>query len=154
MPLFQFVGTASGGYLGDRFNKRLIAGVAMLMHGIGLLSLTYASHWTMIAVFVVLHGLAWGARGPQMSAIRADYFGTSSFGTIMGISSLIITVFSISGPLLAGAMAGATGDYQAGFTIISCLTIAGFVFFALATPPTLVPASACDARRPATLERR
>ena len=67
----------------------------MLMHGIGLLSLTYANHWTLIGVFIVLHGLAWGARGPQMSALRADYFGTTSFGPIMGISSLVITIFSI-----------------------------------------------------------
>jgi MFS family permease len=154
VPLFQFVGTASGGYLGDRFNKRLIAGVAMLMHGIGLLSLTYATHWLLIAVFVVLHGLAWGARGPQMAAIRADYFGTSSFGPIMGISSLIITVFSISGPLLAGALADSTGDYQTGFTIISFLTIAGFVFFVLATPPNFVPASAGDTPEPARLEHQ
>ena len=154
VPLFQFVGTASGGYLGDRFNKRLIAGVAMLMHGAGLLSLTYASHWLLIAVFVILHGLAWGARGPQMAAIRADYFGTSSFGPIMGISSLVITVFSISGPLLAGALADSTGDYKMGFTIISCLTIAGFVFFALATPPTTVPASAASPAEPATLDLR
>ena len=154
MPLFQFVGTASGGYLGDRFNKRLIAGIAMLMHGVGLLSLTYASHWLLIAVFVVLHGLAWGARGPQMAAIRADYFGTSSFSTIMGISSLIITIFAISGPLLAGALADSTGDYQVGFTIISCLTAVGFVFFAFATPPTKTPASAGRVAEPARLGRR
>ena len=137
VPLFQFIGTASGGFLGDRFNKRLISGVAMLMHGGGLLALTFATNWILITVFVVLHGLAWGARGPQMSALRADYFGTTSFGPIMGVSSLIITVFSIAGPLLAGLLADQTGDYTLGFTIVSLATIVGLVFFVLATPPTL-----------------
>ena len=33
------------------------------------------------------HGLAWGIRGPLMVALRADYFGPKSFGTIMGVSS-------------------------------------------------------------------
>jgi len=58
VPLFQFIGTFSGGYLGDRFNKRLIAGAAMLMHGGGLLVLVYFDSWFTIGIFVMLHGLA------------------------------------------------------------------------------------------------
>ena len=45
----------------------------------------------MIVAFAVLHGWAWGARGPLMQAIRADYFGTASFGKIMGISTMIVS---------------------------------------------------------------
>ena len=56
--------------------------------------------------------------------------------------------------LLAGALADSTGDYQVGFTIISCLTAVGFVFFAMATPPKKVPASARNSAGPARLERR
>ena len=142
VPLFQFIGTFTGGYLGDRFNKRLIAGTAMLMHGSGLLVMVYFDSWITIGVFVVLHGLAWGARGPQMAALRADYFGASSFGPIMGISSLIITVFAVAGPVLAGFLADRTGDFKLGFTILSLGTIVGFVFFVFATPPKRIPASA------------
>ncbi|MCO4834100.1 MAG: MFS transporter [Acidimicrobiaceae bacterium] len=142
VPLFQFIGTFTGGYLGDRFNKRLIAGTAMLMHGSGLLVMVYFDSWITIGVFVVLHGLAWGARGPQMAALRADYFGSSSFGPIMGISSLIITVFAVAGPVLAGFLADRTGDFKLGFTILSLGTIVGFVFFVFATPPKRIPASA------------
>jgi len=93
-------------------------------------------------MFVVLHGLAWGARGPQMAALRADYFGSSSFGPIMGLSSLIITMFAVSGPVIAGFLADRTGDFKLGFTILSCGTIAGFIFFVFATPPRRIPASA------------
>jgi len=32
----------------------------------------------MVVVFAVLHGLAWGVRGPLMAARRADYFGSAS----------------------------------------------------------------------------
>lgn len=151
VPLLQFVGTAVGGNLGDRINKRVISSIAMLMHGVGLLALTYATNWILIAVFIVLHGLAWGIRGPQMAALRADYFGTTSFGSIMGISSLIITLFSIGGPLLAGLLADRTGDYQLGFTIIALVTIASFSFFALASPPSSRPASAQQAPEPANM---
>jgi MFS family permease len=152
VPLFQFIGTFTGGYLGDRFNKRLIAGIAMLMHGSGLLAMVYFDTWITIGVFVVLHGLAWGLRGPQMAALRADYFGSSSFGPIMGLSSLIITCFAVTGPVLAGYLADRTGDFKLGFTILSLGTIAGFIFFVFATPPKRVPASAIAASASANID--
>lgn len=135
VPVFQFLGTGLGGFLGDRINKRLIAGVAMCMHGVGLLVLTWVSGPAAIGVFVVLHGLAWGARGPQMQAIRADYFGATAFARIMGWSAMIVTLGSVAGPVIAGALADTTGDYQLGFTIIACVALGGTVFWALATPP-------------------
>ena len=67
VPLFQFIGTFTGGYLGDRFNKRLIAGTAMLMHGSGLLAMVYFDSWFTIGVFVVSAwpglGRTWAADG-------------------------------------------------------------------------------------------
>jgi len=142
VPVFQFIGTFTGGYLGDKLNKRMIAGIAMLMHGSAMLILVYFDGWIPIGLFVILHGLAWGARGPQMSALRADYFGSSSFGPIMGFSTLIITCFAVTGPVLAGFLAERTGDFTLGFTILAIGTILGFVFFVLATPPRKIPAAA------------
>lgn len=135
VPLFQFIGTGLGGYLGDRINKRLIAGVAMCVHGFALLLLTWVDHWVAIGAFVVMHGLAWGSRGPLMNAIRADYFGSTSFGAIMGWSSMVVMVGSISGPIVAGVLADNTGDYRLGFTILGIGAALGTVFWAKATPP-------------------
>jgi len=89
LPAAQLVGMAVGGWLGDRINKRLIASVAMVGHSGAILLLAYATGPLMIWAFVCIHGLAWGARGPLMQALRADYFGSTSFGSIMGVSSLI-----------------------------------------------------------------
>lgn len=135
MPLLQFVGMLGGGVLGDRFNKRLLASVAMIGHMSGLLLLTYATSRWMIWMFVPLHGLAWGVRGPLMQALRADYFGSTSFAKIMGFSSMIVMMGMMGGPLIAGTLADRTGSYQLGFTILACIAGAGFIFFVLATPP-------------------
>ena len=135
IPVFQFIGTGLGGVLGDRINKRLIIGTAMCAHTIGLLLMTWVESTLTIAAFVVLHGLAWGSRGPLMQAIRADYFGTTHFAAIMGWSSIVVTIGTVTGPLLAGVLADATGDYRAGFTVIAILAFAGNVFWALASPP-------------------
>ncbi|NNC81845.1 MAG: MFS transporter [Acidimicrobiales bacterium] len=135
IPVFQFVGTGLGGYLGDRVNKRAIVSVAMCAHALGLILMTWIESSITIGAFVVLHGVAWGARGPLMQAIRADYFGSSDFAKIMGWSSLIVTTGMMIGPVLAGVFADATGDYRVGFTIIAGMAFSGNIFWAFATPP-------------------
>lgn len=135
IPIFQLVGTALGGYLGDRINKRLIVAVAMCAHAVGLLAMTWVGGSIAIGAFVALHGLAWGARGPLMQAIRADYFGSTYFPQIMGWSAIVVTLGTVLGPLLAGILADSTGDYKLGFTIIAGLAFFGNIFWALASPP-------------------
>ncbi len=135
LPLIQLGGNLLGGYLGDRMNKRILASVAMLGHMVGLLLLAFATHRWMIWAFVPIHGLAWGVRGPLMQAIRADYFGATSFGQIMGFSSLIVMFGTVGGPLVAGVLADQTGSYRTGFTILALMAGAGLTFFVLATPP-------------------
>lgn len=137
MTMVFLIGTVSGGFLGDRVNKRALLVTCMGMHGLGLILLSHASAFWMIVAFCILHGLAWGWRGPQMSAIRADYFGRSSFGKIMGISQTIIIIGTIAGPLIAGILYDQTGNYRIGFDILACITAAGAIFFILARRPTL-----------------
>jgi MFS family permease len=132
---FQMLGQLSGGYLGDRFNKRLICAACMVAHATGLLLVTFASSFAMVFAFTVLHGLAWGTRGPLMVALRADYFGPSSFGTIMGFSSLIVMLGMSGGPVFAGIMADAYGNYQVALAVLAGLAGLGSLFFLAATPP-------------------
>lgn len=136
MTVFQVFGMVAGGALGDRIEKRKIAATCMFMHMIGLLLVAYATNVAMVVAFAALHGFAWGARGPLMQAIRADYFGRSQFGAIMGASTTIFVWGQIGGPLLAGVMADATGDYVLGFTVLAVLAGCGSAFFIFARRPT------------------
>lgn len=135
MTGMQLLGLFMGGYLGDRFNKRLICVLCMIGHFIGLLAVTYATNIWWLAVFVIFHGLGWGVRGPLMVALRADYFGPKSFGTIMGISSLIVMLGMTAGPIVCGVMFDIYGDYQLAFTAMAGVSITGSICFWLAKPP-------------------
>ncbi len=139
---FLMLGQLAGGFLGDRFDKRLICTVCMLGHGAALLLIAYARSPAAVVAFAVLHGLAWGIRGPQMMAMRADYFGASSFGTIMGFSSLVIMLGMASGPVIAGYMADVSGSYESGFTLLAWLSLLGSVCFFVSTPPGELPVKA------------
>ncbi len=135
MTAFQVIGLFIGAAIGDRYNKRYISMACMGMHAVGLLMVAFAFNIWMVIGFSVLHGTAWGLRGPLMQAIRADYFGRKSFGVIMGFSSVITTFGNMLGPLIAGILADSTGGYESGFTVLAILAAVGSVFFLLATPP-------------------
>ena len=131
----QLFGVMLGWVIGEKFEKRLVAAACMLMHAAGLLMLTYATGPGIMAVAALVHGTAWGLRGPFMQAIRADYFGRRSIGMIIGLSSLITVIGQIGGPILAGAFADWTGNYRLGFTILAVLAGSGSLFFLMAKPP-------------------
>ena len=135
LTLSQIGGVVIGWLIGDRYDKRLISGGCMLGHMAGLLLLTYASAVPMVLAFAVLHGAAWGLRGPFMQALRADYFGRSAIGMILGLSVMIIVVGQVGGTMVAGILADATGDYHAGFTILALLAGVGSLFFFFARQP-------------------
>ncbi|MDE2802376.1 MAG: MFS transporter [Chloroflexota bacterium] len=98
-------------------------------------------------------GAWWGARGPLMGAIRADYFGVKAIGTIMGLSSLIVTIGNVFGPVFAGWMWDVRGDYQLGFIILAAMTGVGTVFFIAAKRPSR-PESTWARGRRLVMQRR
>jgi MFS family permease len=70
-----------------------------------------------------------------MVALRADYFGPSSFGTIMGFSSLIVMLGMSIGPIYAGYMADIQGDYVTGFSVLGIGALLGSLCFLFARAP-------------------
>ena len=135
MTVAQAGGVMLGWAIGDRFDKRWISAACMLMHAGGLLMLTYAAGSAWLVAFALLHGIAWGLRGPFMQALRADYFGRRSIGMILGISAVFIAIGQVAGPMVAGGMADLTGDYRTGFTLLALLAASGSLAFLLARRP-------------------
>ena len=135
LTLTSTLGQLGGGFLGDRYSKRMLAAACMLGHALGMLALAYATAPTVIVAAALLHGLAWGTRGPLMTAIRADYYGRRNFAKVMGVSSLVVQLGTVTGPLLAGFLFDQTGSYQLPFVILGAATGVSAVFFLLARPP-------------------
>ena len=107
----------------------------MIFHGTGMFILAFFDEYPLLILFAMFHGLAWGIRGPQMVAIRADYFGPESFGRIMGISSLIVMLGMMGGPIFCGIVVDHYGIYQNAFLSIGIISMIGAIFFYMARKP-------------------
>ncbi len=135
LTLGQVGGVLLSATIGDRFEKRMLAAACMLGHMVGLQLLTYATHAAHVVAFALLHGVAWGLRGPLMQSIRADYFGRNAIGMILGLSAVIIAMGQIAGPMVAGVLADLTGNYRTGFTVLALTAGCGSMLFFFAIPP-------------------
>ena len=135
MTAMLVIGMVSAGWLGDRLDKRLIIVVAMFGHLGAMLLMAWASAVALVAVAAALQGVSWGARGPLTQALRADYFGTASFGKIMGFSSLIIMMGMTIGPLAAGGIYDLTGSYTPAFVSMAILVGLGSLCFIFSNKP-------------------
>ena len=142
MSACQLVGQLTMGYLGDMISKRLILLFCMVGHGAAGVLLGIADSYLLVMLCSVINGLAWGARGPLITALRADYFGASSFGQIMGWSSTVMMLFMVAGSLIVGTLRDVSGDFTLGFLVVGVGASSGLLWVAMATRPRLAQALA------------
>ena len=135
MTMTQVVGQLGGGYLGDRYDKRALIVVAMLLNAIGLAVLAFASTLWMVVAFAIVNGLGFGARIPLTTALRADYFGGKYYGTVTGFSSMVVTIGIIIGPLAAGISYDTLGSYKVGFAGLALIAALGAFIFMFTKKP-------------------
>lgn len=138
----NLIGRPLGGWAADRTSSRLVTMVAMLAHSVALLMLAFAVAPWMVIAFALLNGLAWGARVPVVVSMRAEYFGSRSFGAIMGLSSLVVTFGGVFAPIAAAWAYDATGSYTASFTILAVMAGLGSLFLLFLPKPGQAPAIA------------
>ena len=74
---------------------------------------------------------------PLTTAIRGDYFGRTSFGKILGISTVPMNVLLLIAPPLAGYMYDIQGTYTMSFNIFAALSFFGGCLFLMAQKPVL-----------------
>ena len=130
---FQLV----GGYAGDRMSKRVGLAFFTVVQAAGVLVLVIASSLPMFYLFGILFGAGFGGRNPLTVAIRADYFGTGSFGKILGLSTVPMNILLLTASPFAGWMFDQYGSYSLAFLILAGLNLVGAVCFLAAARPRL-----------------
>ena len=137
MVVTQLAGQGLSAWAGDRFPKRPLLVLCMIGHALAGIALAVATGWWMLMAFAVLNGVAWGARGTLITSLRADYFGASQFGRIMGWTSMVMMPFMTIGMLGSGIMRDIFGSYDLAFIIFSIGAGSGVLWILISTRPRL-----------------
>ena len=137
LGLMSSVGRPLFGVIADRFGGAWSATISFGCTAAGALALVAAEAWPhtgWLAVYALLFGLGFGARGPIITAIAAELFGGRRFGVIYGALTLSSGVGGAIGPWFAGAVHDALGSYRMAF--LSCVAFSALgAALLLAGPP-------------------
>ena len=135
------VGRLLFGYFADRFSKKSIMVVAMLLHGASVLCLLGIQSPGALPAFVTLFGLGIGGGAVLIPLLVGECFGLLAYGRILGIVMVSATIGAGVGPVLTGWIYDVTGAYQFAFLLhIAAFALAAVVISMLRRPPgMLVP---------------
>ncbi len=128
---FQLV----GGYVGGKVPIRLALAFFTSLQAMGVMVLVFADSLSSIYAFAVLFGAGFGGRNPLTVAIRGDYFGSASFGKILGFSTVPMNLLLLIAAPLVGWMRDVQGDYTDAFLVMVATNLAGAICFLLAKRP-------------------
>jgi len=136
MVLISVPGRFIFGWLGDRFNKKVLLFLLCLLQGVGVYIFINATTIALLYLFVVIYGLGYGGVIPLTLALRADLFGRRNYATIAGITMAMATVGTVAGPVLAGYLFDTTQSYSLAFYIFMVMIIISGVLFLLIPQPS------------------
>ncbi|HEX3030948.1 MAG TPA: MFS transporter [Bacillota bacterium] len=131
MPFCSVFGRLAAGAVGDYVEPRYIWLVGTISMIIGFYSLMIATTYTHLVIYAVLIGFGWGVGFVCMPTLYGNYFGGSTFPSVMALVFPIMQITGSISPLVAGKVFDATGSYNLAFYI-------GFVFLALAIAALLL----------------
>lgn len=138
MVLMSVPGRFFFGWLGDRFNKKVLLFLLCLLQGAGIFIFINASTLPLLYLFVVVYGLGYGGVIPLTLALRADLFGRRHYATIAGITMFLAMIGTVAAPILAGYLYDTTQSYNLAFYIFMvmiCLSGILFLFIPRPSPP-------------------
>jgi len=127
MTLMSAPGRFSAGWLADRWNLKYLYIIANVVSAIGLVIFSNATSMSLVWTFVAIYGFSFGLRVPLEAAMRARYFGSKAFGSIMGYMNFFAVFGAFGGPFFAGWIFDTTGTYMSAFLTFAGILVIGAV---------------------------
>ena len=132
IAIFSIAGRLGFGYLGDIFDKRYITAASYILMTLGLVvfSSFIKGPWSLF-IFLLLFAPGFGGGMTMRGSLLREYFGTFSYGKILGLTMGVASMAALIGPTLAGWVFDTLGTYRPlwlsyiGLNIVAILLISG-----------------------------
>jgi MFS family permease len=131
-----------GGIIADRLKKGVLPYLLAsmyLLQAIAIGAVFLVPGLPSIYVFLILFGFGSGAATPIFVLIRGRYFGRKAYGSISGISAMIIAPLGIISPIWTGWVYDATGNYSIAFGVFAAVALFSVILAGLIRSPKAPP---------------
>ena len=128
------------GYLGDKWPLQPMMGTGMAAAALGTLALLTVEGNLAVYLFVMMMAVEQGTSSLNWVSL-GNFFGRTSFATLMGFISVVFNIGMLITPIYAGVVFDQTDSYS--IVLVSFLPIyllAGVFFLMTRKPPAPVPA--------------
>jgi len=129
------VGKAAMGALGDRIGGKNALAIGFVMIAAGVFILLNAGHVAMLALWLVVIGIAGAAPVALVPMVTAETLGLRRFGTLFGWLGTVVTVGLFLGPLMVGWLTDLTGSYTLPFELCALVALVGSAAAFLCSAP-------------------
>ena len=119
------VGKTAMGALGDRIGGKNALGIGFVMIAAGVFILLDAGHAAMLALWLIVVGIAGAAPVALVPMVTAETLGLKRFGTLFGWLGTVVTVGLFIGPLMVGWLTDVTGSYTTPFKLCALICLVG-----------------------------
>ena len=123
------------GRLSESITARVSFIVIMILQGIGLSILLVSGGSIVTWGAIVVFGLGMGGVGALTPLVIFDMFGLKQFGSIVGLTRMAIAIPIFLGPIMAGFIFDAQGEYDLMFLITIGLLVLSIGSFLMARVP-------------------
>ena len=142
------LGRITIGTIGDRYNVKFLLASALSIQTIGVGSLALInSHFIGISwglaplpFFVFCTGFGFGSSIPLRLSILAEYFGRRSYGTLVGVTGSISSIWVTCGLLFVGFMFDITDSYRPAYSVLTLILLPAIPLTLALESPTRVAA--------------
>jgi len=121
LAIFNAAGRIGGGMLSDKIGRLRTLQIMITLQGINMLLFAFYSTPFTIALGTAAAGVAYGSLLSLFPSITSDYYGLKNFGLNYGILYTAWGVSGAIGPVIASAIADATGSFNMAYLISAAL---------------------------------
>ena len=137
LPAMSVVGKLGSGFLGLRFNTRMIAMFSVALFAVAMAILVFVNSVPLLFTAAILIGLGFGGALTSLIDCVPTFFGSKHNAKIMGICVPITMILGGGGAPFAGFYFDARGSYVLPFMTVLGLLILALGLLSLARPPAI-----------------
>ena len=134
LTVFSTVFIVVGGVMAVRIPRHVLLGCFAGLQAVAAGGLIFGDSLVQFYLLVALLGAGYGGIAPLIVPMLADYFGTASFGKILGVYFLATRLLPFLGTPIAGAVLAIQG-FTPIFLFLTGLALLSALCFVLARPP-------------------